>query len=158
MRRPPGLGSCGAAIVIGALGSAGAAAQLPDGPGKDVTVKLCSPCHAPEKARSVRQDRAGWAATLRKMTGLGAKGTPEELDAVLEYLATYFGSDELPRINVNTATAIELESGLTLKRSQAAAIIAYRTQHGPFKAFEGLRNVPGLDLAALEAKRARLTF
>ena len=107
---------------------------------------------------SVRQDRAGWAATLRKMAALGAKGTPEEFGAALEYLATRFPANELPRINVNTATAIDLESGLTLKRSQAAAIVAYRAEHGPFKSFEELKKVPGLDVGMLEAKLARLTF
>ncbi len=66
---------------------------------------------------SVRQDRAGWAATLRKMAALGAKGTSAEFSAALEYLATQFPATELPRVNVNTATAIALESGLTLKRS-----------------------------------------
>jgi len=107
---------------------------------------------------SVRQDRAGWAATLRKMAALGATGTPMEFDAALEYLATHFPADELPRINVNSATAIDLESGLTLRRSQAAAIVAYRREHGPFESFEDLKKVPGLDVAMIELKRERLAF
>jgi competence protein ComEA len=107
---------------------------------------------------SVRQDRAGWAVTLRKMAALGAKGTPEEFGAALEYLATHFPANELPRINVNTAPAIDLESGLTLRRSQAAAIVAYRVEHGPFKSFADLKKVPGLDVAMIEAKRQRLAF
>lgn len=149
---------CAAVIATGAVGVGHAAAQLSDGPGRSETVNLCSQCHAPEVVMSVRQDRAGWAATLRKMAALGAKGTPAEFGAVLEYLATRFPANELPRINVNTATAIDLESGLTLKRSQAAAIVAYRAEHGPFRSFEDLRKVTGLDVAMLEAKRERLAF
>ena len=149
---------CAAVMATGAVGVGHAAAQLNDGPGRSETVRLCSQCHAPEVVMSVRQDRAGWAATLRKMAALGAKGTPAEFAAVLEYLATRFPANELPRINVNTATAIDLETGFTLKRSQAAAIVAYRAEHGPFRSFEDLRNVPGLDVAMLEAKRERLTF
>jgi competence ComEA-like helix-hairpin-helix protein len=151
-------GWCAAVISTGAVGVGHAAAQLSDGPGRSETVKLCSQCHAPEVVVSMRQDRAGWAATLRKMAALGAKGTPAEFSAALEYLATQFPAAELPRVNVNTATAIALESGLTLKRSQAAAIVAYRVAHGPFRSFEDLKTVPGLDVAMIEAKRERLTF
>src|SRR6266550_2956105 len=113
---------------------------------------------APEVVMSVRHDRTGWAATLRTMSARGAKGTDEEFRAVLGYLAAHFPAEELARINVNTATAIELESGLSLRRSQAAAIIAYRSQHGTFKSLEDLKQVPGLDSATIEAKRDRVTF
>ncbi|HEX4575624.1 MAG TPA: helix-hairpin-helix domain-containing protein [Gemmatimonadales bacterium] len=92
------------------------------------------------------------------MTALGAKGTDQDFGAALEYLATHFPVAQVPRINVNTATALELESGLTLRRSQAAAIIAYRSQHGTFQSLADLEKVPGLDVAHIEAKRDRLTF
>src|SRR5690348_1188845 len=148
-----------AAVVIAAwLSAPRAAAQLPDGPGRSETVRLCSRCHAAEVVMSVGQDRAGWAATLRKMSALGATGTDEEFRIVLGYLATHFPAQELPPINVNTATAIELESGLSLRRSQAAAIIAYRLQHGAFKSLEDLEKVPGLDVAKIAAKRDRIAF
>ena len=147
-----------AVLVAAMLGARHAAAQLPEGPGSKETVKLCSQCHAADVVMSVGQDRAGWAATLRKMSALGARGTDEEFRAVLEYLAARFPAQELPRINVNTATAIELESGLTLRRSQAAAIVAYRSQHGKFSSLEDLKKVPGVDAAILETKKDRLTF
>ena len=150
---------CAALVVAAWLGAPPhAAAQLPDGLGKDETVRLCSQCHAADVVMSVRQDRGGWAGTLRKMSALGAKGTDEEFRAVLGYLATHFPADELPRVNVNTATAIELESGLTLRRSQAAAIIAYRSEHGKFTSLEDLKKVPGLDPATIDAKQGRVTF
>src|SRR5437764_1303397 len=53
------------------LGAPHAAAQLPEGPGRKETVKLCSQCHAAEVVMSVGQDRAGWAATLGKVSALG---------------------------------------------------------------------------------------
>jgi competence protein ComEA len=147
-----------AVLAILAFGVGRGEAQLPEGPGREVAARLCSQCHSLEQAVSLRQDRAGWAVTLRKMAALGAKGTDPELAAVLDYLTLRFPAEERRRINVNTATAIELESGLTLRRSQAAAIIAYRVQHGGFKSFEDLKLVPGVDVAQLEAKKDRLTF
>ena len=74
-----------------------------------------------------------WQATIDKMVGLGAKGTDKEFALVLDYLANHYPADEVPRLNVNKARAIELESALSLPRSQAAAIIEYRTKHGAFQ-------------------------
>jgi len=61
-------------------------------------------------------------------------------------------------VNVNTAPAIEMESRLSLKRSQAAAIIAYRTKNGKFKSIDDLKKVPGVDAAKIEAKKVRIVF
>ena len=133
-------------------------AQLPDGPGKAETEKICSQCHELERSVSLRQDRDGWQATLNKMITLGAKGTDQEFQAVVDYLAKNYPGDGIPRINVNKARAIELESGLTLKRSEAAAIVAYREKHGDFKSIEDLKKVPGIDPAKIEAKKDRLSF
>ena len=85
-------------------------------------------------------------------------GVMQEINAVLEYLVKHFPAEEVPRINVNKAEAIDLESGLSLTRSEAAAIIQYRTQNGSFKSIEDLKKVPGVDAAKIEAKKDRLTF
>jgi competence protein ComEA len=131
---------------------------LPDGTGKEEARKLCSGCHELEKSFSVRQDRAGWQLTLEKMVSYGMKASERDIAAVLEYAAKNFAADEVPKIKVNEAKAIELESGLSLKRSQAAAVIKYREKNGPFKSIEDLKKVPGIDAAKIEAKKDRLVF
>jgi len=131
---------------------------LPDGPGKEETQKLCSGCHELERSVSPRQDRAGWQQTMNKMVAFGMKATEQEISAVLEYLVKNYPADDVPKINVNKAKAIELESGLSLKRSQAAAIIEYREKNGDFKSIEDLKKVPGVDAAKIEAKKDRLIF
>ena len=145
-------------LLVPALFAASAWAQLPEGPGKEETQKLCSQCHEIERSISLRQDRDGWAATLDKMVTLGAEGTDKEFSAVLEYLVKNYPGEQVPRINVNKATSVELESGLTLKRSEAAAIIQYREKNGKFKSIEDLKKVPGVDASKIEAKKDRLTF
>jgi competence protein ComEA len=95
---------------------------------------------------------------MEKMVALGAKITDQEYSAVLEYLSKNFPAEELPKLNVNKATAIEFESRLTLTRSQAAAIIHYRAKHGPFKSIQDLKKVPGVDAAKIESKKDRLAF
>jgi len=151
--------ACAAFVVaIWAPMSTGQGRQLPEGQGKEETQKICAQCHDLAKSVSLNQDRDGWQRTVDKMVALGAKGTEKELNAVLEYLAKNFPAEEVPKINVNKATAIDLESGLSLKRSQAAAIIQYRTKNGNFKSIEDLKKVPGIDVEKIEAKKDRLTF
>jgi competence protein ComEA len=132
--------------------------QLPDGPGKEEAVRLCKGCHELEKSFSVRKDRTGWEETMTKMISLGAKGAPAEFEAILEYLVRHFPADEIPPLNVNQARAIDLESRLSIPRSQAAAIIRHRDANGPFKTIGDLKKVPGVDAARIEAKKDRLVF
>lgn len=138
--------------------STGQGRPIPDGPGKEEARKLCAGCHELEKSFSVKQDRAGWQATMEKMVSYGMKATEKEMSAVLEYAVKNFPADDVPKINVNKAPAIDFESGLSLKRSQAAAIIKYRHQHGNFKTIEDLKKVPGVDVEKIEAKKDRLIF
>ena len=133
-------------------------AQLPEGPGKEETQRICKQCHELERSFSVHQDQEAWQQTLNKMMALGAKFTNKEFTVVLEYLAKNFPAEELPKLNVNKATAIELESRLTLTRSQSAAIIQHRSKKGPFKSIEDLKKVPGIDAAKIESKKDRLVF
>ncbi len=140
------------------LATGATAQQLPDGPGKAELQKLCSQCHEVANSFSLRQDLAGWSETVHKMAALGAKGTPAELIAVIDYLVEHYPADEIPPIDINKAEAIDLEAGLTLLRSQARLIIKYREEHGPFHSLEDLKKVPGLDVAKIEAKKNRLIF
>ena len=144
--------------ISAALVAAAAFAQLPDGPGRAETQKICSQCHELERSISLRQDRAGWQTTINKMVDLGAKASDAEIASVLDYLSAHYPADEVPRINVNKCRAIDLESGLSLRRSQAAAVIDYREKNGPFHSIEDLKKVPGIDAAKIEAKKDRLAF
>ncbi|MCP5117614.1 MAG: hypothetical protein GY953_42870, partial [bacterium] len=117
-------------LLIAAFFALPVAAELPEGSGKVETEKLCKGCHDVPKSVSLRQDRNGWAVSLKKMVGFGMKATDEELHTILEYLAKNFPADELPPVNVNKARAIQLESRLSLKRSEARAILRYRKENG----------------------------
>jgi competence protein ComEA len=89
---------------------------------------------------------------------MGMKGTDEELQAVLAYLTEHFPPEALPPININTARAIQLESRFSLKRSDASAILKYRTANGPFKTLDDVKKVPGIDFAKIEAKKDTIVF
>ena len=60
-------------------------------------------------------------------------------------------------VNVNSATAAELDSLTGVGPSTAKAIIAYRTKKGTFSKVEDLLNVPGIGPAKLAAMRDEIT-
>ena len=154
-----------AAMVLVASGLFAAAGQnpppaqspdvLPDGPGKEATVKVCSGCHNPRIVASLRLTRDGWAGVVKDMVKQGATGTDEELAQVLDYLSANFLGEAPRPINVNTAPSIDLETVIGLLRSEARAVIAYR-EKTPCKVLDDLKKVPGLDFKKIEAARDRI--
>ena len=156
-RRRAGLKACATGVAILTFVSpASAQDPFPDGPGKDVTVRMCGTCHPSARGASVRLTREGWQNVIAKMVSLGAKGTDEELAAVLDYMATHFEGDAPKPVNMNTAPAIDLESVAGLLRKEAAALIAYRSKHGPCKTLDDLKKVPGVDFRKINRRRDRL--
>jgi competence protein ComEA len=129
---------------------------LPDGPGKDVTVRICGHCHPAERGTAVRLTRDGWQEVIAKMVSLGARGTDTELESVLNYLATNFKGEAAKPLNMNTASRVDLESVAGLLRRESAAWIAFRTKHGPCKTLDDLRRVSGIDFRRIDRRRDRL--
>jgi competence protein ComEA len=144
------------ACLLAALPAA--AADLPAGPGKEKLQTMCAPCHDLDKAVSLRQDRNGWGQTMVKMIAFGMQGSDEDMRLVLDYLVEHFPPQELPPVNLNTARAIQLESRFSLFRSEAAALLKYRKEHGPFKTLDDVKKVPGVDFAKIEAKKDIVVF
>jgi competence protein ComEA len=143
------------ALVLG-VAAGSAQVQLPDAPGKDVMVRICGPCHEAQRSASVRLTREGWEEVIAKMVGLGAKGTDEELAQVLDYLAEHFKGDALRPLNLNKATAVELESIAGLLRKEAAALIAHRKKAGPCTSLDDFKKVPGVPFKKITDRRDRL--
>jgi competence protein ComEA len=144
------------ALLLACASPATGQDPFPEGAGKDVTVRICGTCHPSARGASVRLTREGWQDVIAKMVSLGAKGTDDELAAVLDYLSTNFKGDAPKPVNLNTAPAIDLESVAGLLRKEAAALIAYRTKHGPCKALEDLKKIPGVDFRKINRRRDRL--
>lgn len=145
-------------LCIGGLFASLACGQFPDLPGRDVTLKICGACHEPERAASLHQDKDGWDATISGMAARGMEIGDADYKTVLDYLSKAFPAEAPKPLNINTASAIDLESALSLLRSQAAAVVAYRDKNGKFKALDDLKKVPGLDFSKIEAKKDRLAF
>jgi competence protein ComEA len=149
-----------ATMVCGVLFSAASLAfaqgTLPDGPGKEVTIKVCGQCHAADVVASVRLTQEGWQETIASMVQQGAKATDEESQTILNYLSTHFKGEAARPLDLNTATSVQLESVAGLLRKEAAALVAYREKNGPCKVLADLKKVAGLDYKKIEARKDRL--
>lgn len=64
---------------------------------------------------------------------------------------------ELRTVNINTASAGELETLPGIGKKKAAAIVAYREEHGAFAAVEEIENVSGISDGLFEKIREYIT-
>src|SRR4051812_12395925 len=49
--------------------------SMPEGPARDLTIRVCAQCHEPNRAAALRLTREGWEGVIEKMKGLGAQAT-----------------------------------------------------------------------------------
>ena len=127
--------------------------KLPDAPGREAFKKVCSVCHELETATASRRTKAGWERMIDDMIDRGAEGSAQEMEAILTYLTSAFG-----KVNVNTASAAELQKTLDLSSKEAQAILTYREKNGSYKTFEDLLKAPGIRSDKLQEKRDRIAF
>jgi cytochrome c5 len=73
-----------------AFAVAGAAAQLPDGPGRATVQRVCSKCHAVEVFSTQAHTREEWADIVTEMSNEGAEATGAEFKQIVNYLARTF--------------------------------------------------------------------
>jgi cytochrome c5 len=66
---------------------------LPDGPGKEVVLNVCTQCHDLQRVRRERLSAEGWAEILQTMLNEGAPLTDQDFATVLRYLARNFRPD-----------------------------------------------------------------
>jgi competence ComEA-like helix-hairpin-helix protein len=142
-----------------ALAAAGFGAELPDGPGKEILLRACTNCHKAEEFPSYRHTKQEYQAIVYRMGDRGARATTQELDIVAAYLYKNFPkAEDADKINVNKASAKEIETGLNLTASEAQAIVDYRGRHGDFRVWGDLLVIYGVDGRKIEAAKDRMTF
>lgn len=133
--------------------------KLPDGAGKATTQKVCGSCHAAEIMIGRQETKETWAAVLDDMIQRGATGSDDQFYEVMDYLATHFSkTSPVMKVNVNKATAKDLEAALRIPAKLAAAIVQQREAKGDFKSIDDLKSVAGVDAAKIEANKNRLAF
>ncbi len=136
-----------------------AQAPLPEGPGKDAVVRVCTTCHGSGTLMRDKRDREHWQRTVEGMKARGAVASEADFKLVVDYLAAHFGEAERrqdERINVNRAAAWRIARDLKLSMEEGDALVAYREEHGDFKTLEDVAKV--IDRAKIEAVKDRIVF
>lgn len=59
---------------------------LPQGAGRDTTLRVCTGCHAPDVIVGRVQKSAPWSDVVQAMVEKGAEATPEEVAQIAAYL------------------------------------------------------------------------
>lgn len=62
---------------------------LPDGPGKDAVLRVCTRCHEAEQFAQARYTPQQWDFEIEKMQSAGAYMTADEQLAISAYLAAH---------------------------------------------------------------------
>jgi competence protein ComEA len=150
-----------AVFVAGFLAVTAAARQepeaaFPDGSGKETFLEVCGLCHAPTAVLNKQWTEKQWDLKVTEMLQEEPAVTAKERDAIIAYLAANFRP--APRVNVNRATAAELEKALGISGGAAAAIVRHREEKGAFKTVDDLKLIPGIEAVTLEELKSRIEF
>jgi cytochrome c5 len=89
-----GLGSLSLPVLLSIpMATAVHGQDLPEGEGKDVVLKVCTPCHGVSEFSAKRLTRAEWDEKVDNMAARGARASDEEFDVIVKYLAKNFAKE-----------------------------------------------------------------
>jgi len=100
--------------------------------------------------------RPEWELKITEMLQEEPDVTRDERAAILEYVAANFKPGG--KIYINRIVAKDLVTLLGISSSAADAIVKYRMTNGEFRNLDDMKNVPGLDIAKVEARKNQLQF
>jgi competence protein ComEA len=150
-----------AAVPVSANASApaGPAKEMPEGAGKQIILRECTACHLPDHFTKYQHTNEEWQAIVIRMGTRVRSATKEELDTVQKYLATNYPKvDVAGKLNVNKATAAQIQTQLSLTPEEAAAVVQYRERHGDFRDWGDLLAIYGVDGRKIDAAKDRMSF
>jgi len=114
-------------------------------------ITVCARCHDMQIVMDTPRSYDAWHDTVQKMVDLGAKGTDEQYDDVMDFLHR-----TMTTIDVNSADPDELEIVLNTSETTAQAIVA-RRRTKKITGLADLKSIPGIDASTVDSK-ARLIF
>lgn len=69
------------------------ASSLPEAPERDLVIRVCTACHAPEIVIAKHHSAEEWDDIIATMMDRGAIASEDEQQQILEYLVHNFGHD-----------------------------------------------------------------
>jgi len=69
------------------------AQDLPDGPGKELLMNVCTQCHTINRIVEKKITKDEWNDIVDRMASKGARATDQEFDTIVNYLVKNFGKE-----------------------------------------------------------------
>ena len=138
----------------GSVQSSSRTAAFPDQPGRDVVVRICMDCHTSSDIINRRESRFRWSVIVDSMIGEGAKINDKDFETAVTYLSVVFGK----RVKINDAPAAVVAETFDFTAEWADKIVKHRTERGPFKSWQEIAAIPGIDATRVEEQKANLDF
>ena len=91
-----GVFSLGSMVFL-LLAGVGQAQSLPEEKGQADFQRICSRCHSVALATKQRMTQPEWKGVVDQMVSRGARGTPDQLNNIVTYLAANYGKDDVHR-------------------------------------------------------------
>lgn len=81
-----------AALVVAFAAGAAELTELPEGPNRELVVKVCQSCHDLQMVFDAAGfGRRDWNSALEEMTANGMNISADDREKILDYLATFLG-------------------------------------------------------------------
>ena len=100
---------------------------------------------------------AAFLALFTALWGFGARNRAYLAFSAAPTAELMTAAAQSASININTASADELEKLPGIGKKKAAAIVTYRESHGAFAAIEEIKNVPGVGEGIFKKIKDRIT-
>ncbi len=115
--RCKGVFSLGSIAFVWVAG-VGQAQSLPEEKGQADFQRICSRCHSVTLATKQRMTQPEWKEMVDEMVSRGARGTPDELNNIVTYLAANYGKDDVPAGIVTPVFQPPLSTGQIAKATE----------------------------------------
>ena len=126
---------------------------LPDAPGRDEILRICTMCHGADYLWPSERTVPVWRDTFDLMKSYGATASEQEWNTIQGYIMS-----TLAYLGVNEAPAEDIAVVFGVDEKAAQAVVAHRDKQGAFKTIDDVKKVPGLDAARVDGVKARLIF
>ena len=115
--------------------------------------EACTACHGLNRLETAK-NRSEWKDTVDRMVYSGADVKPEELNSLVGFLVRYYGES----VDINKATAQQLQDELDMTPSEAEAVVKARSESGNFKSYADVQKIKGLDAKRVDPIKDRLKY